>query len=155
VIPWLGRLMLLAAISVVMAVTPALASARYPKLRDPSGRVAGVLNIDSFGTATVSMYPHGIAGRVGKEGLSEIWQADFGSPFFPLRLAKTSATRWGVYNWSETRITGFARRTSSRWVIKRRVGGRWKLMGTAPRSLAGQYAIGAGRLLFWGPERSY
>ena len=86
----------------------------------------------------------GGAGEVGLDGIGTNWFAviyNGGTPAYHA-LAKVSPRKWKVKSGDLVAI-----RTSTRWLVKRRSSGHWKLAASTARRCPGQFALGAAKVL--------
>lgn len=154
------RLALLTSLSVMLLLLawPVAAQAQSWKVKDARGHTRG--SVVTTGTRTADILDlsgsrpgdMGFVSSADESGMPAFW-------FLRRWLSDTNYTadkippvRSGAcyllsgYHLSKV---GRAVRTSSGWVVSRRVHGAWRRVGSTPRSCPGPYAMGAVRMLCW------
>lgn len=142
-----------AGILVLLSLAPEGMASEDAKVRDRFGHVVGSVTVSpQIGpwSAVVRDRKARKVGTVGVDGLATDvwWFITTNHRYIP--LSEAGASRWEVRDPRTDTVTGAAVRASSKWVIRRRVEDGWRVVGSVPRDLAGQYAIGAGRALLFG-----
>ena len=136
---------------------PSSAMAKYWFVRDKAGHRQGIVQTDTnqYGTpeGLVWTWPSpsaviaGTVFRLTEDGFSGwvVQATSVGTTRWVALITKISSTRYRFEN-----NRGLAQRTDAGyWVVKKRVNGVYRRIGTVQKGCPGSYALGAARLLIW------